>query len=57
MSDPMWMTAPPGGYWDERDDEEPEDYYSGLSMADAVLDAAIEEALLRRAEKGEQGNA
>jgi len=51
MGDPMWMAVPPGGYWEPDDDRI--DWArikdKEQSLADAITDSAIEEALLRRA--------
>lgn len=57
MTDYYWDAQPPGGYWEPDDDRidhaRVED--ERLSLADAILACAIEEALLRRAEnKGKQ---
>ena len=53
MTDYYWDAQPPGNYWEPDDDlidqaKVEDEYYS---LADAVVDAAIEEALLRRAER------
>ena len=48
MSDYCWDAVPPGGYWEPDDDLEVAEHQS---LADAILDSAIEDALLRRAER------
>jgi len=58
MSDPEYLAVPPGGYsLDEDERREQLAYERGeyQSMADLVVDAAIEEASIRRAESKERG--
>jgi len=54
MSDPEYLAVPPGGYsLDEDERREQLAYERGeyQSMADLVVDAAIEETLLARARR------
>lgn len=53
MTDPNYMAVPPGWYWEPDDDRidhaRIED--EARSLADRVVDAAIEEALIARARR------
>ena len=53
MSDPNHNAVPPGSYWDMDDQErlDNEDEELCKSWADAVIDAAIEESIMRRREE------
>ena len=53
MSDHNYMAVPPGSYWEPDDEREQRAFERGEyhGLADAIVESAIEEALLRRAER------